>query len=119
MYGWISARTSNFWPGHTPTISAEFKELHNSISLLQKTKIQGPRYFLLETLTVRLLAMTDASFFNTEGLKSHIGYTVITEDYKCACNVLQYGINKLQRVAVSFMSEEVQALVFVSITPIL
>lgn len=55
--------------------------------------------------------MTDASFTNSTGLKSQLVYVLMMADKDNHCNIVHYGSNKGQRMAMSVMAAEVQAVI--------
>lgn len=55
--------------------------------------------------------VSDAYFYNTKDLKSHLGYVISLVDKTGSAKIFHYGSNRCRRVARSVMETEVQGLV--------
>ncbi len=62
--------------------------------------------------TLRLVLFTDASFANSDNLKSQIGFVLALADASGNANIIHYGSSRYKRVTRSVLAAEVHALVY-------
>lgn len=75
-------------PGNKPTTAIEYKSLSKLIRYLKETKDHGLNYVTLGIETARILLLTGASFENSEGSRSQLGYSILMVDEKNKCSIL-------------------------------
>lgn len=78
---------------------------------LRKTKDVGLNVLSLDMETAKLVLITDASFENSRGYKSQLGYIVLMKDSTGASNTIHYASARFNRVTRSVLAAEGHALV--------
>ena len=94
-----------------PPVSQTFKKMESIVKRCHETQDIGLRFVPQDNKSLRLALFTDASFANTERLKSQIAFVLILVDGYCTANILHYGSAACNRVTRSVMAAELLALV--------
>lgn len=98
-------------PGNIPTTDNEFQLFKKFDLFLREPKDTHLRFGLLNLSTVKLVLVSYASFANTRGLKSHLGYIIALLYSSGRALIVHYGINRYRQVVRSVMASEGHVLV--------
>ncbi len=89
-----------------------FKSLKKVVEWCRRTSETGLKFVPLDVNSLRLVLFTDASFANTENLKSQIGFVLLLADGSNRANIIHYGSSRCKRVKRSVMAAEVHGLIY-------
>lgn len=82
-----------------------------AVDHMKQTRLQGLQLVAIDMSTVRVVALSDASFANASGMRSQIELAVLMSDGKQNASIVHYGPKRSPRVSRSTMAVEVQAVV--------
>jgi len=94
-----------------PTLNT-FKEMNKIVEWCHETCDVPLQYVPLDRKSVRLTLFTDASFANTDRLKSQLGFVLSLTDSNNRSNIVHYGSSSCKRVTRSVMAAELHALIY-------
>lgn len=98
-------------PGAERNSKEQLKSLRKVSELLKETSDQGISLVLLDLETLKLVVVTDASFYNTNNFRIQMGFVVMMADADSRDNIIHYASKKCHRVSRSVMAAKVHGLV--------
>jgi len=89
-----------------------FLEMKKIVDWCHETCNVPLKYVPLDYDTIRLALFTDASFANTDLLKSQLGFVLVLIDASNRANIIHYGSSCCKRVVRSVIAAELHALTY-------